>query len=294
MTRAGIVTIAGKPNAGKSTLLNRLVGERLALTSPKAQSTRARVVGLRSDDTTQLVFFDTPGLLEPADALHVTMRGAAFRAIRDADVIVHLADARDGPPPLLWLEAGWEGEIPSTPVLVVLNKTDLLSSAALRALASDHPDPLRISAHTGDSVDALLTRLRSLVPEGPFLYPADDASTQNLRFFVAEMVRETALEELNDEIPHALAAVVEEFRESGTPVYIRVVMYVERDSQKRIVVGSGGERIRTIGQRSRAKIEPLVGGKVFLDLWVKVLPNWRRDAAALRRLGFSPTEDSVV
>lgn len=294
MTRAGIVTIAGRPNAGKSTLLNRLIGERLALTSPKAQSTRARVVGLLSDDSTQLVFFDTPGLLEPADALHVAMRGAAFRAIRDADVIVHLADARDGLPPLLWSEAGWEGEIPATPVLVVLNKTDMLSPPALRALVSDHPNTVLISARTGDSVDALLARLRTLVPEGPFLYPADDASTQNLRFFVSEMVRETALEELNDEIPHALACVVEEFRESKTPVYIRVVLYVERESQKRIVIGSGGERIREIGRRSRAKIEPLVGGQVFLDLWVKVLPNWRRDAAALRRLGFSPSEDREI
>jgi GTP-binding protein Era len=294
MTRAGIVTIAGKPNAGKSTLLNRLVGERLALTSPKAQSTRARVVGLRTDGDTQLVFLDTPGLLEPADALHVTMRGAAFRAIRDADVIVHLAEAGDGPPPLLWSEARWEGEIPTTPVLVVLNKTDMLSPAALRALAADHPDVMRISARTGDSVDQLLARLRTLVPEGPFLYPPDDASTQNLRFFVAEMVRETALEELDDEIPHALASVVEEFRESKTPVYIRVVLYVERESQKRIVIGTGGERIREIGKRARAKIEPLVGGQVFLDLWVKVLPNWRRDAAALQRLGFSPTEDHVA
>ena len=138
------------------------------------------------------------------------MRGAAFRAIRDADVIVHLADARDGLPPLLWSDAGWEGDIPTTPVLVVLNKTDSLSPAALRALTSDHPNTVLISARTGDSVDALLARLRTLVPEGPFLYPADDASTQNLRFFVSEMVRETALEELNDEIPHALACVVEE------------------------------------------------------------------------------------
>lgn len=130
-----------------------------------------------------------------------------------------------------------------------------------------------------------------MVPEGAFLYPADDVSTQNLRFFVAEMVRETALEELDDEIPHAIACVVEEFREAKAPVYIRAVLYVERDSQKRIVIGTGGERIREIGKRSRAKIEPLVGGQVFLELWVKVLPNWRRDAAALRRLGYSPSDD---
>lgn len=293
MTRCGIVTLAGRPNAGKSTLLNRLIGERLALTSPKAQSTRARVVGILSDDATQLVFLDTPGLLEPSDALHHTMRAASRRALRDADVIVHLWDASAGPPPSLWAEAAWEGEPPRTTIVTALNKTDALSPAARQYLTADFPHAELISGKTGDGIDALITRLRTLVPEGDFLYPADDVSTQNLRFFVAEMVRETALEELDDEIPHAVACVVEEFRESKTPVYIRAVLYVERDSQKKIVIGTGGERVRTIGQRSRAKIEPLVGGKVFLDLWVKVLPNWRRDAAALRRLGYAPSEDQA-
>ena len=291
MTRCGIVAIAGRPNAGKSTLLNRLVGERLALTSPKPQSTRARVVGLVSDDTTQLVFLDTPGLLEPADALHDTMRGASLRALRDADIIVHLADARNGAPASLWTEAGWQGNVPRTPVIVTLNKSDALSPAARAVIASDHPDASIVSALTGDGVDSLLARLRALAPEGPFLYPPDDISTQSLRFFVAEMVRETALEELDEEIPHALACVIEEFREAKKPVYIRAVLYVERDSQKRIVIGTGGERVREIGRRARAKIEPLVGAQVYLDLWVKVLPNWRRDEAALRRLGYSPTED---
>lgn len=294
MTRAGIVTIVGKPNAGKSTLLNRLVGERLALTSEKPQSTRSRVVGILSDDVSQLVLLDTPGLLEPADQLRETMRAAAQRAIRDADVIVHLADCRDGPPALLWTVADWKGRHPNTPLIVVLNKIDEISVEARRFLALDQPAARLISAKTGDGVDALLKTLRSLMPESPFLYPGDDVSTQSLRFFVSEMVRETALEELEEEVPHAIACAIEEFRETRTPVYIRAVLYVERDSQKRIVIGAGGERIRAIGQRSRAKIEPLVGSQVFLDLWVKVLPNWRRDAAALRRLGYSPTEDSSV
>ena len=293
MTRAGIVTIAGKPNAGKSTLLNRLVGERLALTSAKAQSTRSRVVGILSDDVSQLVLLDTPGLLDPADPLHETMRAAAIRAIRDADVIVHLADARDGPPPILWNSAGWHGRPPEASVVVVLNKIDELSPAACDVLRGDQADAVLVSAKTGDGIPELLDILRVRVPESPFLYPGDDVSTQSLRFFVTEMVRETALEELDEEVPHALACVVEEFRESRTPVYIRAVLYVERESQKRIVIGAAGARIRTIGQRARAKIEPLVGGQIFLDLWVKVLPNWRRDAAALRRLGYSPTEDSA-
>ena len=292
MTRCGIVAIAGRPNAGKSTLLNRLVGERLALTSPKPQSTRARVVGLLTDDTSQLVILDTPGLLEPADPLLASMRAAAHRAIRDADVIVHLADVKRGPPRSLWTEAGWTGVPPAKAVVVALNKVDELSPAAIEILRIDEPEASLVSATTGFGVDELVSRLRLAVPEGPFLYPDDDVSTQNLRFFVSEMVRETALEELDEEVPYALACAIEEFRESSTPVYIRAVLYVERESQKRIVIGAGGTRVRTIGTRARAKIEPLVGGQVFLDLWVKVLPNWRRDAAALRRLGYSPNEDS--
>jgi GTP-binding protein Era len=289
MTRCGIVTIAGRPNVGKSTLLNRLVGERIALTSPKAQSTRARVVGLLTNETAQLILLDTPGLLEPADRLHESMQLAAQRALRDADVIVHLGDASVGVLPSLWDEAGWQGPVPRAPVLGVLNKSDTIAPAKRAAIES--PDVLCISAKSGEGVEALLSRLRSMVPEGPFLYPADDVSTHNLRFIVAELVRETALEQLGDEIPHALACEIEEFRESRTPVYIRAVLYVERESQKRIVIGSGGARIREIGKHARTKIEPLVGSQVYLDLWVKVLANWRRDPNALRRLGYQLTED---
>ena len=292
MTRCGIVTIAGKPNAGKSPLLNRMVGEHLAITSPKPQSTRARIVGILADADSQLILLDTPGLLDPDDKLRSAMRATAVRAIRDADVVVHLADARDGSPDTLWSAAKWDTAVPRTPVVVALNKVDTLSAAARDALRARCPEAVQLSARSGEGIEDLVARLRSTVPEGPFLYPADDVSTQHLRFFVAEFVRETALEELDEEIPHAVACVVEEFRESKSPVYIRTVLYVERDSQKRIVIGTGGVRIREIGRRARAKIEPLVGEKVYLDLWVKVLPNWRRDAAALRRLGISEPEES--
>jgi GTP-binding protein Era len=292
MTRCGFVALAGRPNVGKSTLLNRLVGERIALTSPKAQSTRSRVAGLLTDDATQLVLLDTPGLLEPADKLHEAMQQTAQRAIREADVILHIADARGGPPRALWDEATWTGSIPATPIVVALNKSDTVSAEQGASLA-EAPDHFLISAKTGAGIDAMLGRLRELIPESPFHYPADDASTADLRFIVAELVRETALEQLDEEIPHALACVVEEFRESRSPVYIRAVMYVERESQKRVVIGAGGARIREIGLKSRGKIEPLVGSQVYLDLWVKVLPNWRRDADALRRLGYSLGEDAT-
>lgn len=289
MPHAGFVALAGRPNAGKSTLLNRLVGTPIAITSSKPQSTRERVVGIWSNASAQLVFLDTPGLLEPQDALHASMRMSSRRALKDADVVVHVADARRGAPSSVWTEAGWEDPHPATPVVMALNKCDLLNDDARARLSTVQPEAILLSAHTGEGVSALLDRLRELVPEGPFFYPDDDASSQNMRFFAAEMVREAAIEQLDEEVPHAVACVIEEFRESRTPVYIRAVLYVERDSQKRIVVGTGGQRVREIGRQARLKIERLVGAQVYLDVWVKVLPNWRRDAAALRRLGYSAT-----
>lgn len=291
MTRAGIVTVAGKPNAGKSTLLNRLVGQYLAITSPKAQSTRDRIVGLRSEGDVQMVILDTPGLLEPRHHLHRAMRGAALAALREADVIVHLLDATsDAVAPLA--EVAGLDEAPKAPVLLVVNKSDLLKAAARRALVAAHPEAVVISARTGDGMPRLLEAIAAHLPESPFLYPADDLSTQHLRFFAREAVREAALEQLDEEVPHAVACEIEEFRETSTPVYIRAVLHVERDSQKSILIGSGGQRIKTIGTAARKRIETLVGGAVYLDLHVKVLPNWRRNPAALARLGYTlPPDD---
>lgn len=287
MTRAGFVTLVGRPNAGKSTLLNRLVGERLAIVSPKPQSTRDRVVGILSDELTQIIFLDTPGLLEPRYALHRAMRHAAQKAIADADVIVHLVDATAPSEDDLTELAGLTSA-PKAPIIRVLNKIDQLAKPA-DAIAVDQP--LRIAALTGEGVDALLVAIRALLPESPFLYDAEDVSTQQMRFFVAEFLRETVLEQLDDEVPYGIAVAIEEYREADDPVYIRAVMYVERDSQKRIVIGAGGARIKAIGQAARAKIEPLVGSRVFLDLWVKELHNWRRDHNALARLGYRLPED---
>ncbi|HET8769349.1 MAG TPA: GTPase Era [Gemmatimonadaceae bacterium] len=285
LTKAGFVTLVGKPNAGKSTLLNRLVGERLAIVSPKPQSTRERVVGILTDDSSQLVFFDTPGLLEPRYALHRSMQHASQKAIADADVIVHLVDASEDEPRDL-VELAALPHAPKAPIILVLNKVDQLSDAARSSARGRHPDALQISAATGEGVDALLAAVRERLPDSPFLYPADDVATQQVRFFVAEFLRESVLEQLDDEVPYAVAVAIEEFRESTTPVYIRAVMYVERESQKPILIGAGGSRIKALGQATREKIEPLVGGPVYLDLWVKVLHNWRRNANALARLGY--------
>jgi GTP-binding protein Era len=289
-TRAGFVTLVGRPNAGKSTLLNKLVGERLAIVSPKPQSTRERVVGILSDDSSQLIFLDTPGLLEPRYALHSAMLHSAHKAIEDADVILYMVDAKQDKPEDLVALAQLPHR-PKAPVILVLNKLDEISAARREELTAIAPHGTWISAATGAGLDELLTAVRLAIPLSPFLYDKDDVSTQQMRFFVSEFLRETVLEQLDDEVPYGIAVSIDEFREADDPVYIRAVLHVERDSQKRIVIGAGGARIKAIGQAARARIEPLVGGPIYLDLWVKELKNWRKDPHALARLGYRLPED---
>lgn len=290
MTRAGIVTVVGKPNAGKSTLLNRVVGQKLSIVSPKPQSTRDRIVGIHTEADVQMVVLDTPGLLNPRYPLQRAMRATALQALDDADVVLYLADATDGRPPSLVDAAGLDVP-PRAPVLLALNKIDLLDPAARSSLVASCPEAVAISARDGEGVSELVNRIGALLPQSPFLYPEDEISTQTLRFFVGELVRETALEQLEDEVPYSIACAVEEFREERRPVYIRAVLYVERESQKRILIGAGGQRIRAIGQAARAKAEVLLDSAVYLDLWVKVLPNWRKNAHALNRLGYRLPEE---
>jgi GTP-binding protein Era len=284
VTRSGFVAVVGKPNVGKSTLLNRLVGQKLAITSPKPQSTRDRITGILTFDDTQIVLVDTPGLIDPAVPLQHAMRASALQALRDADVVLHLIDASEPNPASLTDLTG--SSAARAPVVIARTKSDLLTTAQRALLAAGSPEQHLVSAVSGEGVDELKTRLSEMLPEGAFLYPEDDVSTQHLRFFAAELIRETTLEQLSDEIPHAVACSIEEFREDRDPVYIRAIVYVERDSQKRIVIGHEGARIREIGRAARLKIEELLAASVYLDLWVKVLPNWRRDRDALRRLGY--------
>ena len=290
MPRAGIVTVAGKPNAGKSTLLNRIVGQKLAIVSPKPQSTRDRVVGIHTVGDVQMVIHDTPGLLNPKYALQRAMRGAALEALRDADVIVYLVDVSDGAPDPLHVAAGLNSE-PRAPVILALNKTDRLKRTERDALAERFPDAHFISATSGEGVDALVAAAGKGLPESPFLYPADEISSQQTRFFVAELIRESALEQLSDELPYSIACEIEEFREDRKPVYIRAVLHVERDSQKRILIGTKGQQIKSIGQTARKKIESLIGENVYLDLWAKVLPNWRKNVNSLARFGYRVEDD---
>ena len=284
MPRAGIVTVAGKPNVGKSTLLNRIVGQKLSITSPKPQSTRDRIVGIYTGDDSQLVILDTPGLLNPKYPLQQAMRSTAVRALEEADVIVYLADATEGMPPSLSEAAGLSTP-PQAPVIVALNKSDALNPVRREELASNDGVVL-VSALTGDGVPDLMERVARLLPESPFLYPEDEISTQPVRFFVAELVRETVLEQLHDEVPYSVAVQVEEFREGRSPLYIRAVIYVERESQKAIIIGGKGARIKSIGEAARKKTETFLGENVYLDLWVKVLANWRKNPGSLSRFGY--------
>ncbi|MFL5572175.1 MAG: GTPase Era [Gemmatimonadaceae bacterium] len=284
MPRAGIVTVVGKPNVGKSTLLNRIVGQKLSITSAKPQSTRDRIVGIYSTGDAQMVILDTPGLLNPRYPLQQAMRATALRAVEDADVIVYLADATEGNPPPLNIAAELSS-LPRSPIITALNKSDAISSARRTATPADD-DLVYISALTGDGIPELMAKVAGQLPESPFLYPEDEISTQPVRFFVAELVRETVLEQLHDEVPYSVAVQVEEYREDRSPLYIRAVIYVERDSQKAIIIGSKGAQIRRLGESARKKIETFVGSKVYLDLWVKVLANWRKNPGSLSRFGY--------
>jgi GTPase len=281
MPRCGTVALAGRPNVGKSTLLNRLVGEHLAIVSPKPQSTRLPVVGLLTRGDAQFIFTDSPGLLEPQYRLHEAMRAAALRALADADVIAYLHPLAEHPAPELAAVAGL-AHAPRAPVVTVYTQADRVPPGARPVGAS----PV-VSAVTGEGLDRLLEGLERRLPEGPFLFDPEELATQPMRFFAAEFIREAAFELLHAELPYSFAVEIDEFRESTAPVYVRAVIYVERDSQKGMVIGAGGRMIRELGRMARAKIEPLLGAEIFLDLHVKVLPKWRRRAPSLKRLGYT-------
>lgn len=280
MTRCGTVVLAGLPNVGKSSLLNALMGERLAIVSPKAQSTRAPVVGVLTRGDDQFIFTDPPGLLVPSYRLQEKMREAALRAVADSEVIAYLHPLPDYPAPPFERIAGLAAP-PAAPVVTVYTKADLVPPARRPAGA------LLVSATTGEGLGALLDRLAEHLPPGPFHYPPDEMATQPLRFFAAEYVREAAFDLLEEELPYSVACEIDEFREDERPAYIRAVVYVERESQKGIVIGEGGRTIKAIGQAARARIEALMGRPVYLDLHVKVLGNWRRNDPVLRRLGYA-------
>lgn len=291
---------------GKSTLLNGLVGTRLSIVTPKAQTTRRRVAGIYSDRGHQAVFLDTPGLLDPRYPLQEAMQVEARSAIADADVLVYVADAGYSPS----LEHARSFEPPrGARLLLCLNKVDRLAGRdggggpteepsrgpreETRGLAEElsrgpWEEVVPTVATAGRGVRSLLDAILRRLPESPPLYPTDELATEPVRFFVAELVRETCFEELAEEVPYSTAVRVDEFtdRGEGRPVYIAATVFVERPSQKGIVIGAGGRMIRRIGTAARRKVEEFLERPVYLDLRVKVLPNWRKRRNLLRMLGF--------
>lgn len=299
-TRAGYVALAGRPNVGKSTLLNALTGEKLSIVTPRPQTTRERVTGIYATERVQLIFVDTPGILEPRYLLQESMLESALTALREADLILLLLDGRhpDDTP-----GGGVALELLRTrrdDLFVAVNKVDVAEASAVDRLAAWSTtelgvEPFRLSARTRAGIEALRRALISALPVSPFLYPPDEIAVQPVRFFVAEFVRETIFEEYEEEIPYSTAVRVEEFREAEEPVYIRATIFVERESQKAILVGRRGESIKRLGQRARAKIEAFLGEHVYLDLWVKALRRWRKQRGTLQHLGYRlpPAESSA-
>lgn len=296
-TRAGYVTLAGMPNAGKSTLLNRLVGEHLSIVTSKAQTTWQRVTGILTEGSTQLIFLDTPGLLEGRDLMSRTMHGAALEALAEADVVLLVIDSGERPTSAHAERIAEALFGVTAPIHVAVNKVDVAPQAAVEAWEAwieEHLEATvhRISAARGEGTDDLLAAIRSDLPESPFLYPDDEIASDPVRFFVAELVRETIFEQYEQEIPYSVFCRVEEFREDQEPWYVHVDIFVERKSQKGIVIGKGGAAIKALGEAARAKIEHFLGRRVYLDLWVKPLDSWRKSRAHLGRLGFRlPSDD---
>jgi len=287
VSRCGIVVLAGPPNVGKSSLMNALIGEPLAIVSPKPQTTRAPVRGLLTEGDTQIVFADPAGLLNPAYPLQAAMLRAAVRSIEDADLILHLHPLAEAPAPPLAAQLPADAR-PHAPALTVYTKADQVPPGRWPRLQTG--DQV-VSAATGQGLKELLAEVRARLPEGPFLYDADDLGTQPLRFFASEFVREAAYAELEQELPYSLAVEIDEFREDSSPVYIRATIAVERESQKPIVLGRGGRTIKAIGTAARARLETFLGQRVRLELWVTVWPRWRKDPRALARLGLPLTKE---
>ena len=305
---SGFIALIGRPNAGKSTLLNLLLGQKIAITSDKPQTTRDQIMGIRTDPDAQFIFLDTPGIHQPRHKLGKHMVNVAEHTIvNDADLILWLVDINTPPTPEDRIIAQRLQDVQRAahlpPVLLAANKIDAwqggnttqrqaeyaaLLNQPTTANAAQQPIPvLPLSATTGQGVNDLLTHLKSQLPSGPLYYPDDQVTTLSMRFIAAEIVREKALHLLRQEIPHSLAVLVTEWNErSPEMTHIAATLYVERHSQKGIVLGKKGAMIKEIGQAARPEIEEMVGSHVYLELWVKHLQKWRRKEHLLRRLGY--------
>jgi GTP-binding protein Era len=295
--KAGFVALVGRPNAGKSTLLNRLVGQKVAIVSDKPQTTRTRILGVRTSERGQIVFIDTPGIHRPLHRLNVRMVDVAVQSISQADVVCAVADATEA-------VGGGDQYLASllargtAPTVLALNKIDRVSKPALLPLIEQwsrlarFEDLVPVSALTGENEEALVEALFRHLPEGEALYPDDYLTDQPERAYVAEIVREKVLRHTRDELPFTSAVLVDRFEEAGTRGLLRLfcTILVERESQKPIVIGRGGAMIKRIGTEAREELERFFGAKVYLDLRVKTRAGWREDPRMLDEIGIRDDE----
>ncbi len=295
---SGYVALVGEPNVGKSTLLNALLGQKLSIVTPKPQTTRHKVAGILTEENYQIVFLDTPGLIKPKYALQEVMMTFADEAMSEADIVIFLVDAND---------RGSVGSLKSSkvirhlleskdarPMFLVLNKIDLVKKSEIlpiiQSLSEVYPfkEIIPVSALNGDNLEDLKKTIVKYLPEGTQYYPEDYVSDRDERFFASELIREEIFKTFREEVPYSTTVEIEEFRDSDSErkAYIRAVIYVERDSQKGIIIGKGGAALKQIGQDSRRQIEELVGHEVFLELFVKVREGWRDDKGKITQLGY--------
>ncbi len=295
---AGYAALVGEPNVGKSTLLNALLGQKLSIVTPKPQTTRHKIAGILTGENYQVVFLDTPGLIKPKYALQEVMMSFAGAAVDEADIIIFLADASDRDAASSIKSAisisGIDRLKEKKPVFMVINKIDLLKKSEVLPLIVafneiHHFDEIiPISALKGENLDDLKKTIVKYLPEGNAFYPEDYASDRDERFFASEIVREEIFKVYKEEVPYSTTVEIEEFRESDTErkTFIRAIIYVERDSQKGILIGKKGAALKQIGQNARKQIEELIGHEVFLELFVKIEKEWRDDKGKIKRLGY--------
>lgn len=290
MHKSGYVNIIGNPNVGKSTLMNSFLGEDLSITTPKAQTTRHRILGLLNSEDYQIVFSDTPGIIKPGYALQEHMMDFVESTFEDADVFLFLTEPNEKPLKDDRFLKKLQGA--KVPVLLIINKIDLTEQAELEKVVEHWQELLPsaeiypVSALNNFNTDVLLDRILELLPEAPAYFSKDDLSDKDERFFVSEMVREAILKNYKKEIPYAVQVEVEEFKEEETIIRIRSTIYVERDTQKGILIGHQGNMIKRMGTDARKRMEAFFKKKVFLDLFVKVRKNWRQNEDQLRRFGY--------
>ncbi len=295
--KSGFVSIIGRPNVGKSTLLNNVIGQKIAIMSDKPQTTRNKVQGVYTDNNTQIVFIDTPGIHKPKHKLGDFMMKVAYQTFKEVDLILFVVDAKEG------FGGGDQAIIEQlktvrTPVFLVINKIDLIHPDKLLQFIDQYrtkynfAEVIPISALQGNNVNTLKDQIVEYLEEGPQYYPADQITDHPERFIVSELIREKVLHLTREEIPHSIAVGIEQMkeREGSNTVYIGATIVVERSSQKGIIIGKQGAMLKEIGKRARGDIEALLGSKIFLELWVKVQKDWRNKAGFLRDFGFSEDE----